>query len=230
MHGKGMHGMGQGMHGKGMPGMRPGPKLKKGALHRLQSKRAIMRAKMMQQLGLSAEQKQKMQALINEKEATMRSLQKQKQQLNKKINELDTGSANYKSDVFSLANEQATLARRMVIEKGEQRFKIESILSPEQSQKFAQMRAKKKAVKQRIMAKGKGMDRGMGMPPRGMHPRGMPPMGMPPMGMPPMGMHPRGMPQMAMPQMGKPPVNAPTMATPAPATAAPATATPPTSE
>jgi cell division protein FtsB len=141
---------------------------------------AQMSARLMQQFNLSADQMAKMQALMKEKSATMQSLNQQKQQLNKKFDALDTVRPSYKADIFNLAEEQSMLARRMMIEKGEMRFKLDSMLSPEQRQRFAQMRAKKSAMKQRMKMR-KGMPRGMGMPQMGMPPKNMQGMSMPTM-------------------------------------------------
>ena len=246
MHGKGHKMHGKGMHGKGMPGMMmPGMvPMSRGPGMSPDD----MKARLMQHFDLSAEQMAKMEALMKDKSVIMQSLDQQQQDLNKKFEELDTGSASYKTDIFSLAEEQATLARRMTIEKGEMRFNLDSILSPEQRQRFAQMKARKSEMKQRM---GQGMPP-MGMPGMGMRP-GMPQMGMPQMGMPQMAMPPKAMPQMAkppkempqtemppmgaapfaMPQIGKPPMSAPTLTAPeaptAPSVEAPA-ATAPTTE
>ena len=238
MHGKGMHD--KGMHGMGMPGMMPGM----GAMPRGPGMSPDdMKARLMQHFDLSAEQMAKMEALMKDKSSIMQSLDQQQQVLNKKFEELDTGSASYKTDIFSLAEEEATLARRMTIEKGEMRFNLDSILSPEQRQRFAQMRAHKSEMKQRMRP---GMPP-MGMPGMGMRPNmpqmGMPQMAMPPKAMPQMAKPPKEMPQtemppmgvapFAMPQIGKPPVSAPTLTAPeaptAPSVEAPA-ATAPTTE
>ena len=207
---KGMHGMGQGMYGKGMPGMgnmagrgMPGMMPGMGALPRGQGMSpADMKARLMQQFNLSAEQMAKMQALMKDKSAIMQSLNQQQQALSKKFEELDTGSASYKTDIFTLAEEEAPLARRMTVEKGEMRFKLDALLSPEQRQRFAQMRARKSEMKQRM---------GQRMNQMGMRPGGIPQMGMPPMGRPPL----------PMPKMEKPT---------APATPTPTTETPAKSE
>lgn len=207
---KGMHGMGQGMQGKGMPGLgnmagrgMPGMMTGMGTMPRGPGlSPADMKARLMQQFNLSAEQMAKMQALMKDKSAIMQSLNQQQQTLSKKFEELDTGSASYKTDIFSLAEEEATLARRMTVEKGEMRFKLDALLSPEQRQRFAQMRARKSEMKQRMSQR-----------------------------MNQMGMRPGGMPQMGMPPMGKPPLPMPKMEKPtAPAAPSPTTETPAKSE
>ncbi len=196
MRGKGMHGMRPGMHGKAMPGMMP----RMGAMPQGPGMSpAQMSARVMQQFDLSADQMAKMQALIRDKSATMQTLNQKEKQLKSRFDALDTNRSSYKADIFSLAEEQAKLARRMTIEKGEMRYNLDSLLSPEQRQRFSQMRAKKSAMKQR-MRMNKGMPQGMGVPYTG-----MPPMPMP------------------MPQMGKQPMSMPAMKTPA---AAPATTAP----
>ncbi len=104
----------------------------------------MRRGKMMQQLNLSPEQKQKMQQLIQQKQAIIRPLRNQLHQINQSVRQLDTTSADYKQKIFSYADQKAKLIHRMVIEKGEMRMKIESVLSPEQRAKFKQIRQNRK--------------------------------------------------------------------------------------
>ena len=201
MYGKGMHGMGKGMYGKGMPGMGQGMH-GKGMPRGSGMMPAQMQSRMMQQFGLSADQMTKMQALMQGKSATMQSLNQQEQQLKRRFEALDTGSASYKTDIFDLADEQAMLSRRNVIESGEMRYKLDSLLSPEQRQRFAQMRAKKSEMKQRMHQK-----------------------------MNKMRMRPGGMPKMKMPTIGNPPLSMPQMEKPTtPAAASTPPTTPPKSE
>ncbi len=208
MHSKGMHGKGHQMHGKSMNGMAmPGMS----AMNRGPGMSPEdMKARMMQHFNLSADQMGKMQALMKDKSSIMQSLSQQQQAIENKFEELDTGSASYKSDIFSLAEEQSMLARRMMVEKGEMRFKLDSLLSPDQRQRFAQMKARKSQMKQR-MGQRMGMPN-MGMPSNGMPP--MPQMNMPQMTMPPIMMPQTGLAPYAMPQIGKPPASAPTKAAP----------------
>jgi len=103
-----------------------------------------MRAKMMQKLNLSPQQQQSMQALIQEKRARIIPVKKQIHQISQTIRQLDTTSPDYKSQIFSLADRKANLVRRMVIEKGEMRMKIESVLNSEQRAKFTQLRQQNK--------------------------------------------------------------------------------------
>lgn len=95
---------------------------------------------MMRQLNLSPQQKQKMQALIQAKRSTIDPLKKQLQGIKQQINQLDTANSDYKKQIFSLADQKAKLVFRIVIEKGEKRMQIESILNPEQRKKFKQFR------------------------------------------------------------------------------------------
>jgi len=103
----------------------------------------------MQQLNLSPQQKQQMKALMQEKKSRIKPLQQQMRQINQNISQLDANNANYKAQVFSLANNKSKLVYRMTIEKGEMRQKIESILTPEQRTKFQQLRAQRRAMKQK---------------------------------------------------------------------------------
>ncbi|WP_299872828.1 c-type cytochrome [uncultured Cocleimonas sp.] len=247
MNGKAMHGMGKGMHGNNMHGMNM-PNMGNMAgngMHGMMPKMgtkprgpgispADMKAKLMQQFNLSAEQMAKMETLMQEKSATMQSLSQQQHALKQKFMALDTSSPSYKADIFALAKEEATLASRKTVEKGEMRFKMDSLLSPEQRQRFAQMRARKTEMKQRMRQRihhsmKNRMNQGMnnGMPSNGMPNMSMPSMRMPSSEMPSWEMYQGQMPEMKMPTIGNPPLSIPEMEKPE-ATAP--EATPPKSE
>ena len=51
--------------------------------------------------------------------------------------------SNFKTEIFSLAAKKGVLAQRMVVEKGEMRFKIASLLTTEQLAKKEKMRQQK---------------------------------------------------------------------------------------
>ncbi|HIO96828.1 MAG TPA: c-type cytochrome [Leucothrix sp.] len=171
MHGEGMgkmHGEGKGMgkmqdmqammqaqgmdHQKGMQEMQKHMKKrmhkmgKEGGKHA--GKKGGMRAKMMKKLDLTAEQKQQMQALIQEQESRIGPIKRELHQINKTFGQLDTTSSDYKAQIFSLADDKAKRVRRMMIEKGEMRMKIESVLTAEQREKFNKMRMKRQQRKQ----------------------------------------------------------------------------------
>ncbi len=93
-------------------------------------------AMLMQKLNLSPQQKQKMQLLIEQKNTIVKPLKKDLQRINQQIRLLDTTNPNYKKMIFSLADQKAKLVYRMVIEKGEKRMEIESILNPQQRAQF----------------------------------------------------------------------------------------------
>ena len=139
MQKKGLHGkhhkmderMKQSMHQKGM--MKKHPKGMRG-----------MGAKMMRKLNLSPQQKQNMQVLMQEKRARIIPVKKQIHQISRTIRQLDTTNPNYKAQIFSLADKKANLVRRIVIEKGEIRMKIESVLNAEQRTKFQQLKQQRK--------------------------------------------------------------------------------------
>ncbi len=97
-------------------------------------------AMLMQQLNLSPQQKQKMQLLIEQKNTIIKPLKKDLYQINQKIRLLDTTNPDYKKMIFSLADQKAKLVYRMVIEKGEKRMEIESILNPQQRAQFLKNR------------------------------------------------------------------------------------------
>ncbi len=102
-----------------------------------------MNAFMMKQLQLSNEQKQKMQNLIQQKKMILQPLYKRLQEIKQRIRQLDATNQDYKQQVFALAEQKAKLVYRMTIEKGEKRWQIESILTPQQRAKFKQLRQKR---------------------------------------------------------------------------------------
>jgi len=131
------------MQSQGQRGMQ-----NKSIQRRGQGKGSNMKYQMIRQLNLSPEQQQKIQALIKQKEATLQPLKQQKQEISNQIHKLDALNPNYKSEIFELADKKAKLVYRMVIEKGEMRMKVESLLTPEQRYKFNQLRAQKREMNQ----------------------------------------------------------------------------------
>lgn len=139
MHGNKMHGNHMKEH-QGMPNN----------VRSMMAMKGMKAQMMMKQLNLSPEQQQKMPPLIQKKKEVMVPLKKKIQHINQQIQSLDTSNPDYKSKIFSLADEKGRLVHRMVIEKGEMRMKIESVLTTEQRKKFAELRAKKRTTKQRM--------------------------------------------------------------------------------
>jgi len=146
-----------GMMGQHKMGQGKGMQMQKGQMgqgNRKQMQRAKMMGQMkksmqgrlgkntmlMQQLNLSPQQKQTMQSLIQQKQTIIKPLIKDLQQINQTIRLLNTTSPNYKQMIFSLADQKAKLVYRMVIEKGEKRMEIESILNPQQRAQFRKNR------------------------------------------------------------------------------------------
>jgi len=134
-------------HGKQGKGMGMGKGM--GDMHSQGMRQKMHGNAEMQHLNLSPQQKQQMKALMQEKKSRIKPLQQQMRQINQNISQLDANNANYKAQVFSLANNKSKLVYRMTIEKGEMRQKIESILTPEQRTKFQQLRAQRRAMKQK---------------------------------------------------------------------------------
>jgi Spy/CpxP family protein refolding chaperone len=98
------------------------------------------KGKLMQQLGLSPQQKQQMKVLMQEKKQRVQPLKQHMRQIKQSMFQLDSTHPNYKAQIFALANEKAKYVYRMTLHKGEMRQKIEAILSPEQRVKFKQFR------------------------------------------------------------------------------------------
>ncbi len=85
-------------------------------------------------LNLSQQQLQKLRTLVVEKEAIMQPLREEVLDFNHRLNTLDTRKSDYKSEIFALADVNAKRVEQMVIESGEMRFKIESVLDSKQYQ------------------------------------------------------------------------------------------------
>ena len=142
MQGKGMGMQGgakhdQGMHkqmqGMGMMGMHSKGKGKRGGM-----------GNMMQQLNITPEQQARIKPLLMQKQAIMQPLREEMHQIKQTIEQLDTASPNYKANIFSLADKKAALTHRIVIEKGEMRMKLDSLLSPAQRNQLKELKKAKK--------------------------------------------------------------------------------------
>lgn len=131
-------------------------KQRRAMINRVMQERVMggKRAKMMQQLNLSQQQNQQIQALIQEREKIIRPVRMEVRNINQTIHQLDTTSPDYKAKIFSLADEKAKRVHRIVIEKGEIRMKIEAVLTSEQRTKFKQIRqANRKMKHENVMMK-----------------------------------------------------------------------------
>jgi len=151
--GMGMHGQGKGMHKQGRGMFERKQAMMQVMQQKMQNenlygRQGSLSTKMMQRLNLSPQQQQQMQTLIQEKENTIRPLKMEIRKLNQTISQLDTTASDYKEQIFSLADAKSKLVFRMVIEKGEMRMKIESVLNSEQRAKFKQLRLNRKMKKQ----------------------------------------------------------------------------------
>lgn len=155
MHGEGMHKemmggkgkmQGKGMH-KGMMGMTKmhSENMRKD-MKKMQGKRSAMK-NIMKQLNITPEQRARIQPLMMEKKTVMMPLRQQMKQIKKNIAALDTANQNYKASIFALAEQQAGLVHRMVIEKGEMRMKLNSVLTPEQRNKLKSLKQSHKGSK-----------------------------------------------------------------------------------
>lgn len=100
-----------------------------------------------EQLDLSKEQKTKIAAIKAEKNSILQSLRKKKREIKNKLQQLDPKSPNFKNDVFSLAAEKGVISQRMVVEKGEMRFKIASLLTDQQLARKQEIRKQHKQGK-----------------------------------------------------------------------------------
>ena len=93
-----------------------------------------MTADQIEALELSQEQLEKLRTLIIEKEAIMQPLREEVLGFNQTLNTLDSREPNYKAEIFAWADINAKRVEQMVVESGEMRMKIESVLNDEQYQ------------------------------------------------------------------------------------------------
>ena len=151
MHGQGYekHGMnsmhGQGQEKYGLKGDRgQGRSQNKGMCSQenhsngMHQKHRGMKAYLFKSLDLTSEQQNKIKSLMQEKHKRLDPVKKELHEIKSTMQKLDTKSADYKSQVFSLADEKAKRVHRMMIEKGEMRMKIESVLTDEQRAEWRQ--------------------------------------------------------------------------------------------
>ncbi|MCK5725701.1 MAG: hypothetical protein KAH22_02605 [Thiotrichaceae bacterium] len=87
---------------------------------------------MAKKLALTDDQKQKISSLKEHKMKVMKSIRTEMMSLQKTFFQLDPQASNYKAKVFEIAGKKANLMRHMIIEKGEMRYLITSLLTPAQ--------------------------------------------------------------------------------------------------
>ena len=100
--------------------------------------------RMATKLGLSDEQKTKVQALRQNSRNEMKPLRDQQRDLRQKISELDPKDPKYTENLAELANLKAELTRQMTVAKGTKHQQMANILTPEQLAKKKEMRANRK--------------------------------------------------------------------------------------
>ena len=100
--------------------------------------------RMATKLGLSDEQKTKVQALKQNSRNEIKPLRNEQRALRKEIRQLDPSATDYAAKLADAANRQAELTRQMTIAKGTKRQQMANILTPEQLAKKKEMRANRK--------------------------------------------------------------------------------------
>ncbi len=109
--------------------------------------------RMATKLGLSNEQKTKVQALKQNSRNEIKPLRNEQRALRKEIRQLDPNANDYTAKLADAANRQAELTRQMIIAKGNKRQQMATILTPEQLAKKKEMRSNRKARFQKRMHK-----------------------------------------------------------------------------
>jgi len=103
--------------------------------------------RMASKLGLTEEQKAEIQELKQTGNNDLQPLFIEKKELEKEIRELDTSVIDYADKLADAANRQAELTRQLIIAKGNQRQRINSILTPEQLEMKNEMKKNRKGKK-----------------------------------------------------------------------------------
>ena len=96
--------------------------------------------RMAKYLNLSATQKQQVKSLMEANKATMQPLREQMRSLHQSLRQLDPASSSFLSQLNSLADQQADLARRMTVARGQNRQQIFNLLTPDQQTKMKNMK------------------------------------------------------------------------------------------
>ncbi len=100
--------------------------------------------RMATKLGLSEEQKTKVQALKTNSMNEIKPLREEQRALRTEIRNLDPTASDYTAKLADAANRQAELTRQMTVARGTQRQQMASILTTEQLAKQKELRASRK--------------------------------------------------------------------------------------
>ena len=99
---------------------------------------------MTKKLGLDENQKQQVQAVMNEHMNTMKPLMEQKKTIRESLRNLDPVSPDYDSQLVTYAGEKSELVRQITLAKGQKRKAITAILTPGQFEAKQKMRLEHK--------------------------------------------------------------------------------------
>ena len=100
--------------------------------------------RMATKLGLSDEQKTKVQALKQNSKNVIKPLRDEQRALRTEIRALDPTATDFTAKLADAANRQGELTRQMIVARGSQRQQMASILTPEQLAKQKELRASRK--------------------------------------------------------------------------------------
>lgn len=99
--------------------------------------------KMAQHLGLSESQKQQIKSLMESNKASMQPLREQMRSVHQSLRQLNPASNNFLSQLNNLADQKASLDRRITVARGQHRQQIFNLLTPEQQTKMQTMKAER---------------------------------------------------------------------------------------
>lgn len=99
--------------------------------------------RMSSKLGLSEDQKQQVQTLMQNHRNLIKPLRIEKRGLRKEMRTLDPSSTDYDSKLADIANRKAEIVRQMTIARGNKRQQMSQILTLEQQEKRKEIRAKR---------------------------------------------------------------------------------------
>lgn len=109
-----------------------------------------------EKLDLTQAQQDALAEQMKNKREQMRSLKKQRHELRSALTQLNPQAKDYQAQLDKLTKDAEFLARETVMQKAEQHKTLFSILTPQQRQEFAELKAERKAEREERMDDSRG--------------------------------------------------------------------------
>lgn len=109
-----------------------------------------------EELDLTKAQQDALEEQMKDKREQKRSLMKQRHELRSALAQLDPQDKNYQAQLDKLTKDAEYLARETVLQKAEQHKTLLAILTPQQREEFAELKAERKAEREERMDDSRG--------------------------------------------------------------------------